>query len=64
VFRADRVEASNAREHATGTWTVERDKLCIALKSGAACYVVTGATPGELQIRVLPDGDRLPLRIQ
>ena len=67
VFRADRVEVSNAREHATGTWTVERDRLCVTLKpgpEGTACYVVTGPTPGELQIRALPDGERLPLRIQ
>jgi hypothetical protein len=67
VFKRDRVEASNAREHATGTWTVERDKLCVTLNSsawGSACYYVTGSPPGELQIRVLPDGDRVPLRIQ
>jgi hypothetical protein len=67
VFSADRVEASNAREHATGTWTVERDRLCVTLKPGAegtACYVVTGTMPGQLQIRVLPDGERLPLKIQ
>ena len=67
VFKRDRVEASNAHEHATGTWTVERDKLCVTLNAGAwgsACYYVTGATPSELQIRVLPDGDRVPLRIQ
>lgn len=67
VFKRDRVEASNARDHATGTWTVERDRLCVTLNSGAwgtACYVVTGAPAGGLQIRVLPDGDRLPLRIE
>ena len=67
VFKRDRVEASNAREHATGTWTVERDKLCVTLNAGAwgsACYYVTGSPPGDLQIRVLPDGDRVPLRIQ
>ena len=67
VFKRDRVEASNAREHATGIWTVESDKLCVTLNSsawGSACYYVTGASPGELQIRVLPDGDRVPLRIQ
>ena len=67
VFRRDRVEASNAHEHATGTWSVERDKLCVTLNAsawGSACYYVTGSPPGELQIRVLPDGDRVPLRIQ
>ena len=67
VFKRDRLEASNAREHATGTWTVERDKLCVTLNSaagGSACYYVTGSPPGELQIRVLPDGDRVPLKIQ
>jgi hypothetical protein len=67
VFRRDRVEASNARDHATGTWTVERDKLCVTLNAsawGSACYVVTGSQAAGLQIRVLPDGDRLPLKIQ
>jgi hypothetical protein len=67
VFKRDRVEASNAREHATGTWTVERDKLCVTLNAsawGSACYYVTGSPPGALQIRVLPDGDRVPLKIQ
>ena len=67
VFKRDRVEASNAREHATGTWTVERDKLCVTLNSsawGSACYYVTGSPPGDLRIRVLPDGDRVPLKIQ
>ena len=67
VFKRDRVEASNAREHAAGTWSVERDKLCVTLNlgsPGSACYYVTGTPPGELQIRVLPDGDRVPLKIQ
>jgi len=67
VFRRDRVEASNARDHATGTWTVERDRLCVTLNAsawGSACYVVTGSPGAGLQIRVLPDGDRLPLKIQ
>jgi hypothetical protein len=67
VFKRDRVEASNARDHATGTWTVEGDKLCVTLKAGAwgsACYVVTGSPAAGLQIRVLPDGERLPLRIE
>ena len=67
VFKRDRVEASNARDHATGTWTVERDKLCVTLSAsawGSACYVVTGSPAAGLQIRVLPDGDRLPLKIQ
>jgi hypothetical protein len=67
VFKRDRVEASNARDHATGTWTVERDKLCVTLNAsawGSACYVVTGSPAAGLQIRVLPDGERLPLKIQ
>ena len=67
VFKRDRVEASNAREHANGTWSVERDKLCVTLNlgsSGSACYYVTGAPPGDLQIRALPDGERVPLKIQ
>lgn len=67
VFRRDRVEASNARDHAIGTWSVERDKLCVTLNAsawGSACYVVTGSPAGGLQIRVLPDGDRVPLKIQ
>ncbi len=67
AFKRDRVEASNAREHATGTWTVERDKLCVRLNAsawGAACYYVTGSPQAGLQIRVLPDGERVPLKIQ
>jgi hypothetical protein len=67
VFKRDHVEASNARDHATGSWTVERDKLCVTLNAsawGSACYVVTGSPAAGLQIRVLPDGDRLPLKIQ
>ena len=67
VFKRDRVEASNAREHAVGTWSVESDKLCVTLNrgsSGTACYYVTGTPPADLQIRVLPDGDRVPLKIQ
>ena len=67
VFKRDRVEASNARDHATGTWTVEDDKLCVTLNAsawGRACYVVTGSPAGGFQIRVLPDGDRVPLKIQ
>jgi hypothetical protein len=67
VFKRDRLEASNARERATGTWAVERDKLCVTLNSsawGSACYYVTGSPAGGLQIRVLPDGDRVPLKIQ
>lgn len=67
VFKRDHVEASNARDHATGTWTVERDKLCVTLNAGAwgsACYVVTGSPAAGLQIRVLPDGERLPLKIE
>jgi len=67
MFKRDRVEASNARDHATGTWTVEGDKLCVTLKAGAwgsACYVVTGSPAAGLQIRVLPDGERLPLKIE
>jgi len=67
VFKRDRVDASNARDHATGTWTVEGDKLCVTLKAGAwgsACYVVTGSPAAGLQIRVLPDGERLPLKIE
>jgi hypothetical protein len=67
VFKRDRVEASNARDHASGTWTVEADKLCVMLKTGAwgsACYVVTGSPAAGLQIRVLPDGERLPLKIE
>ncbi|MCK9687368.1 hypothetical protein [Scleromatobacter humisilvae] len=67
VFKRDRVEASNAREHAIGSWAIERDKLCVTLNistSGSACYYVTGTPPGDLQIRVLPDGDRVPLKIQ
>ncbi len=67
VFKRDRLEASNAREHAIGTWSVEGDKLCVTLNlstSGTACYYVTGTPPDNLQIRVLPDGDRVPLKIQ
>jgi hypothetical protein len=67
AFKRDRVEASNAREHATGTWSVERDKLCVTLNAsawGSACYYVTGSAPDGLQIRVLPDGDRVPLKIE
>ena len=67
VFKRDRVEASNARDHASGTWSVEADKLCVTLKTGAwgsACYVVTGSPAAGLQIRVLPDGERLPLKIE
>ena len=67
VFKRDRLEASNAREHAIGKWSVEGDKLCVTLNlstSGTACYYVTGTPPADLQIRVLPDGDRVPLKIQ
>ena len=67
VFKRDRVEASNAKDHATGTWSVESDKLCVTLNSsawGSACYYVTESAPGQMQIRVLPDGDRVPLKIQ
>jgi hypothetical protein len=67
VFKRDRIEASNAREHAVGTWSVENDKLCVTLNlgsSGSACYYVTGTPPGDLQIRALPDGERVPLKIQ
>jgi len=67
VFKRDRVEASNARDHASGTWTVEGDKVCVTLRAGAwgsACYVVTGSPASGLQIRVLPDGERLPLKIE
>ena len=67
VFGRARVEASNARDHASGTWTVERDKLCVTLNAsawGSACYVVTGTLAAGLQIRALPDGERLPLKIQ
>jgi len=67
VFRRDRVEASNAREHAVGTWSVDNDKLCVTLNLGSsrsACYSVTGTPPADLQIRALPDGERLPLKIQ
>ncbi len=67
AFKRDRVEASNARDHATGTWTVERDKLCITLNAsawGSACYVVTGSPASGLQIRVLPDGERVPLKVE
>jgi hypothetical protein len=67
VFRRDRVEASNAKDRATGTWSVESDKLCVTLNSsawGSACYYVTESAPGQMQIRVLPDGERVPLKIQ
>jgi hypothetical protein len=67
VFRRDHVEASNARDHASGAWAVERDKLCVTLGanvSGSACYYVTGTPPAGLRIRALPDGEPLPLRIQ
>ena len=67
VFKRDRVEASNAREHAIGSWSVERDRLCVTLNlstSGSACYYVTGTPPVDLQIRALPDGDRVALKIQ
>jgi hypothetical protein len=67
VFKRDHLEASNAREHVVGTWSVESDKLCVTLHpgtSGTACYYVTGTPPADLRIRVLPDGDRVPLRIQ
>ena len=67
VFKRDRLEASNAREHVVGTWSVESDKLCVTLHpgtSGTACYYVTGTPPADLRIRVLPDGDRVPLKIQ
>ena len=67
VFKRDRVEASNAKDHATGTWSVESDKLCVTLNAsawGSACYYVTESAPGQMQIRVLPDGDRVPLKIQ
>jgi hypothetical protein len=67
VFKRDRVEASNAREHAVGTWSVENDKLCVTLNmgsAGSACYYVTGTPPADLQIRALPDGERVPLKIQ
>jgi len=67
VFRKGSVEASDSGERLTGTWTVERDKLCVTLKPGAAgtaCYYVTGASASELRIRALPGGERLPLKIQ
>jgi hypothetical protein len=67
AFRKGSVEASDSGERVTGTWTVERDKLCVTLKPGAtgtACYYVTGASATELRIRALPGGERLPLRIQ
>ena len=67
VFRKGSVEASDSGERLTGTWTVERDKLCVTLKPGAAgtaCYYVTGASASKLRIRALPGGERLPLKIQ
>ena len=67
VFKPDRVEASNARDHAVGKWTIDRDRVCVTLGAGAtgsACYVTFETAPGQLQIRVLPDGERLPLTIR
>lgn len=67
VFKRDRVEASNAHEHVSGTWSVDGDKLCIVLNAsaqGRACYYVTSASEGRLQILVLPSRERLPLQIR
>jgi len=67
AFRKGVLEASDSGERLTGTWTVERDKLCVTLKpgpAGTACYYVTGASASDLRIRALPGGERLPLKIQ
>jgi hypothetical protein len=67
TFKKGSVEASDSGERLAGIWTVERDKLCVTLKPGAAgtaCYYVTGVAASELRIRALPGGERLPLKIQ
>lgn len=66
VFKRDRVEASNAHEHVSGTWSVDSDKLCIVLNAsaqGRACYYVANAADGTPQILLLPGRERLPLLI-
>ena len=67
TFGRDRLQAANARQHSSGTWSVERDKLCVGLEAGgwgSACYYVTRSAAGDWQIRVLPDGDPVPLTIR
>ena len=71
VFKRGRVEASNQRDHTSGTYTVAGDKVCLDLVSrawGKTCYVVIEASTGEnahgLQIMAVPGGDRLPLTIR
>lgn len=71
VFRAGKVEASNQRDHTSGTYTVAGDKVCVDLVSrawGRQCYVVIEATTGDgahgAQVVALPGGDHLPLIIR
>jgi hypothetical protein len=71
VFESGSVEASNQRDHTSGTYTVAGDKVCVDLRSkawGKTCYVVIEATAGEeahgLQLMAVPGGDRLPLTIR
>ena len=71
VFKNGRVEASNQRDHTSGTYTVAGDKVCVDLVSkgwGKTCYVVIEPTTGEsahgLQVMAIPGGDRLPLTIR
>lgn len=71
VFRNGKVNASNQRDHTSGTYTVAGDQVCVDLQSkawGKQCYVVVEATSGEgahgLQVVAVPNGDRLPLVIR
>ena len=67
VFKRDRVEASNAHEHVSGTWSVDGDKLCVVLNAsaqGGACYYAATTAEGALRILVLPARERLPLQIR
>ncbi len=70
VFNGGDVEASNQRDHTSGTYTVASDKVCLDLRSnawGKTCYVViepaTGQNAHGLQIMEVPTGNRLPLTI-
>lgn len=71
VFRGGHVQASNQRDHTSGTYTVAGDKVCLDLRSnawGKSCYVVIEAVAGQnahgLQVMEVPSGNRLPLTIR
>jgi hypothetical protein len=71
VFTGDRVEASNAKSHTSGSWRIRDDMLCVSLEApdwGRICYyVVEGAHPddgNDVQLMLVTSGKREPLRIE